>query len=127
MVFKVMVSLIAFSVVLGCAKHEKGIHIANGIPVDGVLLTKAQYGTNWPFRLDSLYLFRGERSDVYVERMDTVYAVNSIASDMADSGEFSSFRQWSLMVKNYTADQYKTKQEIELLGLEQWENKLHRR
>ena len=126
MVFKIMFGLIAFSVILSCTKHEKGVHLANGSPVDGVLLTKAQYGTSWPFRLDSLYLFRGEKSDVYVERMDTIYAVNNIASDMADSGEFGSFQQGNLMVKNYTADQYQTKHEIELLGLKQWVNYLNR-
>ena len=127
MVFKIIFGLITFSAILGCTKHEKGVHLANGISVDGVLLTKAQYETNWPFRLDSLYLFRGEKSDVCVERMDTVYAVNSIASDKADSGEFGHFQQWHLVVKNPTADQVKAKQEIELLGLKQWVNNLNRR
>jgi hypothetical protein len=127
MVPKIIVGLMAFAVIIGCTKREKGVHLANGSPVDGVLITKAQYGTNWPFRLDSLYMFRGEKSDVYVEKMDTVYAVNSIASDIADSEEIDSFQQWNLIVKNYTTDQYKTKQEIELLGLKQWVNKLNRR
>ena len=127
MVFKTMVGLIVFSVVLGCTKYEKGIHLANGSPVDGILITKAQYGTNWPFRLDSLYLFRSEKSDVYIERMDTIYAVNDIASDMADSGEFGSFQQWNLVVKNPTNKQIRIKKEIELLGLKQWENNLMRR
>lgn len=121
-----MVGLINLSAILGCTKHKKGLHLANGVPVDGVLLTIAQYGKKWPFRLDSLYLFRGEKSDVYVERLDTIYAVNSEASDKADSGEFGSYQQWNLVVKNYTTDQYKTKQEIELLGLKQWVNHLNR-
>ena len=103
--------------------------MANGIPVDGILLIKAQYGRNWPFRLDSLYLFRGEKSDVYMVRMDTIYAVNGEASDKADSGEFGRFQQWHLVVENPTIEQMRTKKEIELLGLEQleqWVNTLNR-
>ncbi|MBR7207793.1 hypothetical protein KB206_04130 [Microvirga sp. STS02] len=101
-------------------------HEAYGTSINGLLITKAQYEAKWPFRLDSLYLFRGEKSDVYVERKDTIYAVNSIASDKADSGEFGSFQQWHLIVKNPTIDQIKAKNEIERLGLEQWVNFLNR-
>ncbi|MBH8568057.1 hypothetical protein [Hymenobacter negativus] len=52
--------------------------------------------------------------------------MNSIASDKADSGEFGSFQQWHLIVKNPTIDQIKAKNEIERLGLEQWVNFLNR-
>ena len=111
----------------GCAKNRKCIHTAYGMPIDGLLITKAQYGATWPFRLDSLYLFRGEKSDVYVEKKDTIYAVNSIASDKADSEEFGRYQQWHLIVENPTTDQIKTKGEIEQLGLKQWVNNLNRR
>jgi hypothetical protein len=122
-----LLSVFAILFALGCTKNKKGIHTAYGMPIDGILITKAQYGAKWPFRLDSLYLFCGEKSDVYVKRKDTIYAVNSIASDKADSGEFGGYQQWHLIVKNPTTDQIKTKDEIERLGLKQWVNNLNRR
>lgn len=121
-----MPCLIILSALSSCTKHEKSVHLAYGSSVNGIFITKAQYGKNWPFRLDSLYLFRGEKSDVYVERLDTIYAVNSEASDKADSGEFGSFQQWHLVIKNPTIEQIKVKEEIALLGLKQWVNYLNR-
>lgn len=119
--------LLLFAVIqLSCVDSNRLLQI-DGKPVDGLLITKAQYGTRWPFRLDSLYLFRGEKLDVYVEKEGHIYAVNNIASDKADSGEFGGYQQWKLIVDNPSPEQRKAKEEIELLGLKQWVNHLKRR
>ncbi|WP_354585670.1 DUF2511 domain-containing protein [Hymenobacter sp. UYCo722] len=69
---------------------------------DGELITKAKYGRAWPFRTDSLRLFCGveKEADIYVERKGNIYALNSKASDMADSEEVDAFRPWVILMKS---------------------------
>ncbi len=110
-----------------CNKSHHWISTVTGERINGTLITKSQYGSKWPFKRDSLYLFRGEKDDVYVERQDTVYAINSIASDKGDSQEVSSYQMWHLIVSNPSDEQIKTREEIEKLGMRQPTNFLSRR
>jgi hypothetical protein len=119
--------LIGLLLLTSCSKGKHGAHSINGEEVFGTLITKAQYGPKWPFSADSLYLFRGEKFDVYTERKDTIYALNSVASDRVDAGEFGDFQMWHLMIKNPNYEQMKTKEEIEKLGMAQMVNILSRR
>jgi hypothetical protein len=65
--------------------------------------------------------------DVYTKRNDTVYALNSAASDKVDVGEFGDFPMWHIVVKNPNYEQLKTKEGIEKYGTAQMANTLNRR
>jgi hypothetical protein len=119
--------LLGLLLITSCSKAKHGAHIINGEEVFGTLITKAQYGPKWPFSADSLYLFRGEKYDIYAERRDTVYALNSVGSDRVDAGEFGDFQMWHLVVKDPNHEQLKTKEQIEKLGMVQMTNTLKRR
>jgi hypothetical protein len=124
---KFLLHVAGLIVLCNCTKPKNAFNTVYGQHVDGILITKKEYRERWPFKVDSLYLFRGEKLDVYVAKNNVAYAVNSIASDMADSGEFGSFQQWHLIVKNPSTEQINTRNEIEKLGLSQWVNYLRRR
>lgn len=111
----------------GCNKSHHWISTVTGEKINGTLITKSQYGSECPFKRDSLYLFRGDKDDVYVERQDTVYAINSIASDKGDLQEVSSYQMWYFIVNNPSAEQIKARKEIERLSMKQPVNQLNRR